>query len=53
MRELGLVDSENKSLYHPHDMRRTRVTQLLDAGENIKTVMKQTGHKRPDILLKI
>jgi integrase len=57
MQELGFVTTNDKGniecIYHPHDMRRTRVTQLLDAGENIATVMMQTGHKRPDILLKI
>jgi hypothetical protein len=34
-----------ESTFTPHDLRRTRITMGINAGENPKAIMKQTGHK--------
>lgn len=34
-----------EATFTPHDLRRTRITMGINAGENPKAIMKQTGHK--------
>lgn len=34
-----------KATYSPHDLRRTRITMGINAGENPKAIMLQTGHR--------
>lgn len=39
-------------LYRLHDLRRTRITALLQAGVDLKTVQKQVGHSAAAMTLK-
>jgi integrase len=37
----------------PHDLRRTFISLLCEAGENIRNIMAWAGHSDPDVTLKI
>ena len=36
-----------------HALRRTRASQLIDAGVDIVTISKRLGHAKPDITLRV
>jgi integrase len=57
--ELGFINLSKQTkagrpvpLYRLHDLRRTRITALLQAGVDIKTIQKQVGHSGAAMTLK-
>lgn len=39
--------------FHPHKLRHTHCTQLLEAGASVKLVQERLGHKSPNMIMKV